>query len=94
MIVPDSKDMGLNALPKQSHPTFFFQKILDSFPNVVLAENPCKFRVFGKDCVIVKQEYLIDLTRVSVASMNPNVNSSSHLFETVVNQLNLCPMSR
>ena len=55
--------MGMVGLPKSPFPEFFFDQLLDFFPNVYLSENPCKFRLFGKNFAIVKQEFLVDLTR-------------------------------
>ena len=53
-------------LPRKQLPEFLVSEILDKFPKIIAAENPCNFSFLGKTFNLIRNDSLLALSRLEI----------------------------
>lgn len=90
-LVPEICDLGLNTFPRGPIFRSLFDKLIQAYDNVHLAQNPCKMRVMDCSITISRMNYITRLVRNSIVPIDSNVEPSEHYIKTILSQRDLIP---
>lgn len=95
-IVPGINDISISSsLPLPKLPDFIEEILRKKIKNLIMATNPCRFSVFGKELVIFRDELHKKLSRYSLNFNLDIINNSDRLdllLNTIQGQRNLSPL--
>lgn len=90
-MVPEVCDLGVNTFPRGPVLRSPFEKLLQTYKNVHLTQNPCKLRFMDSNITISRVNYINKLVRNTIVPIDTDVEPSEHYIKTIFSQRDLIP---
>ena len=100
LLVPGPEDPGMGSvLPRRKIPDIFVQELQDKVPHLTFASNPCRIRFYTQEIVILRENLLEKMQRMSIIDQfqmheyeEEGVEVSQTLSQTILDQAHLAPL--